>query len=155
MGSADLCSYMPKAREKLLAKELYLYTSLNQKEIAERIGVREQTLSGWVRAGGWEDLKSASHITREHLLKNAYRQLDRINAFIEEQGGIPNKKLNDAKSTVIREIQALERHESLSLYVAVMEKFLLFVTVRDPKLARQLSPLQLEFLESRSNETQG
>lgn len=143
---------MTKTREKLLARELYLHTSMSQKDIAAYVGVREQTLSLWVHDGGWEDLKSAREITREHLLKKAYRQLDRIHAYIEEQGGIPNKKINDAKSTVIREIQTLERQESLSLYVAVMEKFLLFVSARSPELARDLSPLQLEFLERRSNE---
>lgn len=146
---------MAKTREKLLAKELYLNTSLSQKDIAEKVGASEKTLSAWVNEGGWEDLKSASQITREHLLKNAYRQLDRINKYIEEQGGIPNKKINDAKSTVIREIQALERQESLSLYVAVMEKFLIFISARNPKLARELSPHQLEFLERRSLEAEG
>jgi len=53
---------MMKTREeleqaRLLAKDYWLNSPYTQKEIAERVGVSEQTISAWRRDGNWDSLK--------------------------------------------------------------------------------------------------
>ncbi|HSW64973.1 MAG TPA: hypothetical protein VLH56_16925 [Dissulfurispiraceae bacterium] len=141
---------MSKQQEKVIAKELYVNSRLSQKEIAQRVGVREATMSRWVVEGGWETLRTAGSITRKALLQKAYQNLQHINQHIEtECGGLPNKKTLDAKNAIIREIQTLDKGDSLALTVAIMEDFHTFVTRVKPSLAKELVNLQLEFLETK------
>lgn len=141
---------MSKQKEKLLAMELYTGTRLSQKDIAQRVGVREATMSRWVADGGWETLRTAVSITRKALLQKAYQNLQRINEHIENEcQGLPNKKTLDAKNAIIREIQTLDKGDSLSLAVAIMEEFHEFVSKTKPTLTKELVNLQFEFLETK------
>lgn len=144
-----LCT-MSKQKEKLLARELYTGTGLSQKDIAQRVGVREATVSRWAAEGGWETLRTASTITRKALLQKAYQNLQRINEYIDNEcQGLPNRKTLEAKNAIIREIQTLDKGESLALAVAIMEEFQSFVSRAKPHLAKELGNLQLEFLETK------
>lgn len=144
---------MSKKTEKLLARELYLATGLNRKELADRVGVSDKTMGKWVREGGWDDMRMAQQVTRDKLLRQAYTSLDRINREIENRGGIPDKVLNDAKSTAVREIQTLEKNDGLSSTVAVMESFLSYLYSQNPNLAREVAPIQLKYVETKANES--
>lgn len=144
---------MSKKTAKVLARELYLATSLTQKDIAARVNVTPKTMSSWVNRGKWEDMRMAQNVTRDKLLKQAYMSLDTINKAIAQAGGIPSKILNDAKSTAVREIQTLEKRDGLSSTVAVMENFLSFLYANNPILAREVAPLQLQYVELKANES--
>ncbi|TNE29195.1 MAG: helix-turn-helix domain-containing protein [Bacteroidetes bacterium] len=144
---------MAKKAEKKIAMQLFIATNKSQKEIAEQIGVSEHTLSKWVNEGNWHDIKTAKTLTRESLLSEAYRRLEKINQKIEDDyDGLPDKKTNDAKSTILREIQTLEKDDSLALTISVMERFTRFVAQRDFQLSKSLSQISMEFLETRANE---
>lgn len=43
---------------KTIAKDYWLYSPYNQKEIAEKVGVSVQTIIKWREKGGWDELKS-------------------------------------------------------------------------------------------------
>ena len=54
---------------KQIAKDYWLYTSYTQKDIAERLGVAEQTIMAWRKESDWDKLK-------ESLLKIADKRFD-------------------------------------------------------------------------------
>lgn len=144
---------MSKSKEKVLARELYLHTENSQKDIAEKVGVTEQTIGKWISQGKWDMLKGASTISRESLLRNAYEQLATLNEKIQNEfNGVPDKKHNDARVSIIRQINTLDRRESLSLVVSIMESFIKHIKSDDIELAKQVSPYTISFLESRNNE---
>lgn len=145
---------MPKDSEKQIARELYLNTGMTQKEIAIKLSISEQTLSKWVNAGKWEELKAAKSITKEKLLKQAYEQLAAINNTIEERGGIPDKQLSDAKGILVKEIALLEKNHSISTAVYIMDRFLNYVLSHNQTIAKEVSQMQLAFIELLVNEVQ-
>ena len=69
-------------QKKDFAKSIYLGEDLTQEEIAERVGVKRQTVSRWIKEGNWERHKVSITITREEQLKNLYLQLSELNAAI-------------------------------------------------------------------------
>lgn len=141
---------MARKNKKALAYELYINTSITRKEGAERFGVTEKTFGKWVKDGSWDDQRTANNVSRQSLLKKAYKNLERINKLIDECEGAPSKQLTDAKSVFVREVQALDKQDSLSQTVSVMERFLNFLYRTKPELAKEISMSQLEFLEEQS-----
>lgn len=146
--------HMPKDSEKQIARELYLNTGMTQKEIAIKLSISEPTLSKWVNSGKWDELKAAKSITKEQLLKQAYEQLAAINNAIEERGGVPDKQLSDAKGILVKEIALLEKNHSISTAVYIMDRFLNYVLTHNPSVAREVSQMQLSFIEMLANEVQ-
>ena len=79
-----------RTRKKELAQFFYCNSQLSQKEIAEKVGVSEVSMSKWVREGKWDTLKASITITRQEQLNRVYQQISAINNKItEEQKGIP------------------------------------------------------------------
>lgn len=68
-----------KSTEKDKAHYLYFNTAKTQKEIAEMLDITEQTMSAWVRAGNWAELKKATYYSPEqetHFLYEELREID-------------------------------------------------------------------------------
>ena len=63
------------------AKMLYLDTSqkLTNKEIAERVDVRPNTISNWIKKGNWEKLRKSLMVTRQKMVRDLYDQLESLN----------------------------------------------------------------------------
>jgi hypothetical protein len=55
---------------------------LTYKEIAERIGVRPNTVSGWILKEGWEKLRKSMMVTRQKMISDLYDQLEWLNNHI-------------------------------------------------------------------------
>lgn len=67
------------------AKMLYVDTSqkLTNKEIAERAGVRPNTVSNWIKKRGWEKLRKSLMVTRQKMVRDLYDQLESLNDNIK------------------------------------------------------------------------
>lgn len=50
---------MAKDKEKSVARLLYVEHQLSQKEIADKVGVQEKTVSIWVNDNGWKEERQA------------------------------------------------------------------------------------------------
>ena len=72
-------------QKKDYARMLYLKENLTQQEIAERVGVSRQTLSRWMGAGKWEEMKTGLTLTREQQIGELHRQVAEINRVIRER----------------------------------------------------------------------
>lgn len=71
--------------KQYLAKILYTSQKLDQKVIAKKISVSEQTISKWVNAFGWKNLRNRMLVSKDEVLTNLYEQLSELNAAIKEK----------------------------------------------------------------------
>lgn len=67
------------ADKKSLAKELFLSGKYQQKEIACKVGVAENTMSRWVKDGKWDLLRASLTASRDSILAQLYTQVEEIN----------------------------------------------------------------------------
>lgn len=80
--------------KKDIAKSLYLNGNYTQEEIAEKVGSTRQTVSRWIKDGGWEELKASITITPTQILAGLNRQIVEIN------NNISNRKEGERFATV-------------------------------------------------------
>lgn len=73
---------LKKAQEREYAKTLFLTGNYTQKEIAEKVGVQENTVKKWKDEEGWEKLKKSLLVTKMAQLANLYDQLEWQNKYI-------------------------------------------------------------------------
>lgn len=71
--------------KKDIAKSLFLNGNFTQEEIAEKVGITRQTVSRWIKDGGWEQLKASMTITPDQILAGLNRQIIEINNNINSR----------------------------------------------------------------------
>jgi transposase len=116
-------------QKKELAKLLFVRENQSQKEIAEKVGVSEVTISKWVKANdsAWKRLRQSITITKEEQLRRAYDQLDELNQQIESKPKgqrYPDTKEADTLIKITNTIKNLETEVSISDIVEVTKRFL-------------------------------
>ncbi len=70
---------------KLLAKDYWLYSPYTQKEIAERVGVAEQTILAWRKEYGWDSLKESLLKAQDKRFRHYLKLLDLFSTKLEAQ----------------------------------------------------------------------
>ncbi len=141
-----------KSDAKKLALELYMYTSLSQKEIAGKVGVTEKTLSSWATDEKWEDLKTARYSTHSQTLANL-NELLRLTVeshLKKRKEGTFTKNDADELVEITKSIEALQEGISLRTYIQVFEEFLNSIPVKDAKFRNALAEYQTLFLTAKS-----
>lgn len=109
------------------AKLLFTKEKLTQKEIAAKVGVREATLSKWVRSKGWEKERASIMTTRHAQLAMWYQQLDDLNKLIISRNeGLrhPQGAESDTISKLSAAIKNLEIETSVAESINVLTKVL-------------------------------
>lgn len=89
---------LKKTQAQEYAKILYLDSEqkLTIQEIAERVGVRPNTVSKWIKDGEWEKLRKSLLVTRQAMISDLYDQLQVLNDHIKTRPivyDIPEKLL--------------------------------------------------------------
>lgn len=131
---------LSKNQEKEYAKILYVNQKLSQKEIAERCGVSEKTISKWIKDGKWEDMKRSMIIVKEEQLSDLYDKLATLNNYIKEfNGNMVSNKDVDTISKLTASIQKLEVETSIGEIIDVAKKIIDFVRQRDLEFAKKLT----------------
>jgi DNA-binding XRE family transcriptional regulator len=64
-------------QKKELARMYYMQGAL-QKEIAEKTGVSEKTVSAWVEAGRWATIRAGVNVTRPELVNKALGAVNKL-----------------------------------------------------------------------------
>lgn len=137
---------MTQAEKKELARNLYVKSDFNRKEIASQVGTTEKTLRKWIEEGEWDVMKDSLQITRPRLLQDAYAQLNAINRFIEtELKGIPTKELSDAKGVIRKEIETFS-DQPIHKYIEVFEEFIGYLSKTNPSKVVEFAQLTQEFI---------
>lgn len=129
------------SRKKEYAKTLFLSEeNLNQKMIAERVGVTEKTIGNWIKKYGWRDLRRSLITTKQNQISLLYDQLEFINTTIaEREDKAANSKEADVIIKLTGAIQRLEVETSVGETVEVAKKLISFVQNDDLEFAKKLT----------------
>lgn len=153
-----------KAQEREYARILYVSERITFKEIAERTGVTEKTISKWATADNWDKLRKSLLTTKENQLVHWYNQLEAMNENIAErpdilvrgkltpspfQKNISTSGEADVMSKTTANIQRLETEIGLGEYVEVSRKLLTFIQSIDLNEAKKFKNYIDEFINSK------
>jgi len=145
-------SKLTNKQKKEWAQLLFTKETITQKEVAERVGVSPQTMTKWVNAGKWEELRVSVTITKEEQLKNLYRQLAEINrAIAEREDGTRYATAGEA-DTISKLAVAIEKMEAdigLADIITTFRTFLIWLRGFNIAQAQVLTPIFDDFIKSR------
>lgn len=140
--------------EKDVKKEyalLLFKQGVTQKEIAQRVGTTEQTLSKWAKDGKWDALRKSLLVTRQEQLGNLYEQLSELNTNIKskpEGQRFANSKEADVLVKTTGAIRQLETETSVSDVVDVSIKCLNWLRGVEPAKAKEQAEIFDAFIKS-------
>jgi transcriptional regulator with XRE-family HTH domain len=139
-------------QKKEFAKLLYVKEGVTvQKELAERVGVSEQTISKWVNKENWQQFRASMIITKEEQLSRLYQQLTELNDYInnrEPGKRFANTKEADTLSKLTSAIRQLETETSLADSIEVLKKFIIHIRQDDFVKAKEVTALADGFLKT-------
>jgi len=90
-------SSMSMSDKQYLAKILFTREKLEQKTIANKVGVSEKTISKWVNDFNWRSLRDRLLVGKEEILNNFYEQLRELNDAIRQKK--PGERYGDSKQS--------------------------------------------------------
>ena len=90
-----------------LAQILFLQGGLQKKDIAEKLGVSQQTITNWAKADNWDALKKNLLTGKKRILSQLYDELSEFNRMIEDRQGykVATSKEADARRKLIKDIK--------------------------------------------------
>jgi Transcriptional regulator, contains sigma factor-related N-terminal domain len=133
---------MNRQEKKDWAKLLYLKDNLTQKEISQKVGVTEKTLSKWVNEENWEKLKVSIIITKEEQLGRLYDQLSALNTMIvsrEEGKRFADSKEADILAKLSVTIKNMESDIALTDVIEVSKRIVNWIRKVDFEKAKELT----------------
>ena len=139
-------------QKKDFAKSIYLGEDLTQEEIAERVGVKRQTVSRWIKEGNWERHKVSITITREEQLKNLYLQLSELNTAINKKPTgerFANAAESDTISKISNAIKKMETDVGLADILSVFKSFVKWLRTYDMARSKEIVPLLDAYIKSK------
>lgn len=144
---------LTKEQKSDYAKTLYLTErGITQKEIAERTGVTEATVCGWVKKFGWDTMKKSLLTTKDEQLSMLYSQLDAANnAIINRDDGakFPTAKEADAILKITAAISRLETETNIGDKMSIGREFLMYVRkVSDFEVSKNIGRLFNDYVKS-------
>lgn len=146
-------SGLTRKQKRDYAKKLYLTEpGITQKEIAQRTGVTEKTISGWVNENDkeWDRLRVSLLTSKEEQLSSLYRQLDALKTDIERrEKKWPTTPEGDIISKLTSSIRNLETETSIADKMETGKEFLRFVRkVTGIELSNQIAGLFDGYIKS-------
>ena len=139
-----------KIDKKDIAKSLYLNGNYTQEEIAEKVGSTRQTVSRWIKDGGWEELKASITITPTQILAGLNRQIVEINNNInqrEEGQRFATVAEADTLAKLASAIKKIESDVGIADIVDVGIRFTNWLRPLDLNKAKEFSDLLDAFLK--------
>lgn len=136
--------------KKDIAKSLYLNGSFTQEEIAAKVGTTRQTVSRWVKEGGWEELKASFTITPTQILAGLNRQIVEINNNInerEEGKRFATVSEADTLAKLASAIKKIESDAGIADIVDVAIRFTNWLRPLDLEMAKKFNELLDAFLK--------
>lgn len=119
-----------------------LYTqSVDNAEIAKKVGIAERTLIRWVNENDWKKKRAAANVTRDELVN---KTLNLINELLEKAMNAENKnsaQLADQLSKLAGAIRNLDKQANVVDVIQVFMTFNRWLMTRqslDPSLTNEL-----------------
>lgn len=131
------------------AKLLFTKEKLTQKEIAERIGISENTISKWARDDNWEAALKSIMITREDQLRQMMDELEILNVEISTgERKYATKEQAYIRDTLIQNIKKLEMDVTASEVFDVATKMIAFYRNIDLESTKMLTEYFDKYIKS-------
>tara|TARA_R100000306_G_C4379323_1_gene143399 strand:+ start:463 stop:906 length:444 start_codon:yes stop_codon:yes gene_type:complete len=143
---------LKKTQAQEFAKTLFLDTDqkLTIQEIAERVGVRPNTVSKWIKDGEWEKLRKSLLVTRQVMISDLYDQLEWLNNDIKSRDiKVATSKESNTIAVLTTSIKRLETETSVAEVYEVATGFLDFLKPQDFELYKKLVPLFDAFINAK------
>ncbi len=105
------------------ARVLYM-TGEQQKIIAEKVGVSEQTISRWVKEGEWDKRRAAQNITRPEIVNNLLKAISNLVENLNEE--TDPAKLSGAADKLAKLAATVEKLDKKANVVDAIEVFIAF-----------------------------
>jgi nitrogen regulatory protein PII len=135
----EICCSMSKElsnnQKREWAEMLFLQGDILQKEIAQKVGVAEKTISAWAKKYNWDDLRKSMLTTKTDMLRNLYSILDKINQKLKDEGSIGDSKIADMYVKYTAAIRNLETETSIGQISEVFRMFVNWLQIIDPAFA--------------------
>lgn len=98
-------------QDKKERAKLYYIQGDTQKEIAEKIGASENTVSKWARDGSWGKLRAGSKITRTELVNKNLELIAKLldNVMMSDDPTNESTKVSDQISKLAASIERLDK----------------------------------------------
>lgn len=145
---------MTNTEKKEWAQLLFVHQKMTQKEIAEKVGASEVTISKWVNDGNWAKLKTSLVMTKQEQLARLYNQVSELNDHIEsrEEGlRFANSREADVITKLASAIKSLESDISLAEVINVFVSFNEFCrSVTTIEEVKKMVVLQDSFIRNKS-----
>jgi sugar-specific transcriptional regulator TrmB len=147
---------MAKDREKKIAYDMYVYMGKTAKEISERTGVSEKTLSGWINAneGLWKKERESRNMSPAKRVANieqiisglADKRLKLDRELDEAENGNDPEKAEEIRKSIAKTDDAVskwnktlrdinkENRIPLAVYLEVMQSIFDALKIADQKL---------------------
>ena len=128
-------------KRKSLARALYL-SGMEQKEIADKVGVSAVTVSKWCTEGKWKEARAAKNITRPELVNKLLLTIDKL---IEQVNASEDAAmiagLGDKLAKLSAVIEKLDKKanvvDAIEVFMA-FSKWLEYRSQTDPELTPEL-----------------
>lgn len=140
-------------QKKEWAKLLYTKEGVTvQKEIAQRTGVSEKTISKWIKDENWERLRASVILTKEEELRRLYMQFTELNDVImkrEEGTRFASSKEADILVKLSSAIRSLETDLSISDAIHSYKSLINFVrpeNLEEAKIITRWSDIYIKSL---------
>ena len=140
--------------KKGIAKSLYLDGNYTQEEIADKVGTTRQTVSRWVKAENWEEIKASVTITPAQIIAQWNRQIIEINKKINARADgerFATIQEADAIAKLAGAIKKLEGDIGVPDCVSVAMRFLSWLRPLDIEAAKQFNNLFDAFIKDQAN----
>lgn len=120
------------------AELLYMQNQLNQKEIAEKVGVAEKTIRQWKEKYCWEQMRKSLLTSKSQIISFLYNVLDRLKTKVEAEEGIGDTKIADMVVKYTAAIKNLETETSIGELMEAGKRFHKYMQAIDPDQALQM-----------------
>lgn len=135
-----------------VAKALYVSGDLKQKEIAEQLGVSENTISKWAAKGGWEAERTRNRNSPSQLISWLYSEIEKVRT------GIGENPMGSKEAHVIKmlssTIKELDKKIDPVVVIDVFKGFTGWLKTVDLDLAKSIIDRQHQYVMTLVNEGQ-
>ncbi|MBA3830150.1 MAG: hypothetical protein H0X33_14520 [Taibaiella sp.] len=137
------------AQKKELAEILFMQNDLQQKEIAEKVGVSQQTMTAWVAANdrAWDKKRQSMLTSKNIILRRLYKILDNESVKMDDAGGEAKDADKIVKLTAA--IRNLETDTGIGELMEAGKQFINFLRNADPTLSLHVTNQYDTFIKER------